>query len=301
MNKGHLVYYGSLFLAWVFYAYFAFPSTATKTTQEFGYGPVAGEILALALILTNGLVWFIALYGALRLRSYVQTILKTPDGSAFARIDAGLLILVLSLILPSFLGSVLRATTSIPELVQPLTLATNYSYTILPFIAFGDIYLGARGLTKLVNRAPLSLAQRSLFLIPLVGFAVVYFWLTFTIPNVTAVFQLSDVLIVLTVVFPALLAWVFGIFAAVNLEFYAKEVQGIIYKRSAALLVSGVLFLTIGAMFFLIESSLSPHLSSTGAGELLATVHLFRAIIGFGYIFVAQGAKNLAKLEGDSS
>ena len=152
-----------------------------------------------------------------------------------------------------------------------------------------------------MNRTPLSLAQRSLFLIPLVAFAALYFWLTFTIPNVNAVFQLSDSLIVLTILLPALLAWVFGIMAAVNLEFYAKEVPGIIYKRSAALLVRGVLFLTIGAMFFLIESSLSPHLSSVGAGELLATVHLFRAIIGFGFIFVAQGAKKLAKLEGDQS
>src|ERR1700733_7368289 len=107
MNRVHLVYYVSLFLAWVFYAYFAFQSTATKTAQEFGSGPVEGQVLAVALILTNGLVWFIALYGAFRLRSYVQTILKTPDGVAFGRIDAGLFILVLSLILPSFLGSVI--------------------------------------------------------------------------------------------------------------------------------------------------------------------------------------------------
>ena len=114
-------------------------------------GPIEGQVLALVLILTNGLIWFVALYGALRLRSYVQAILKTPDGSGFARIDVGLFMLVLSLILPSFLGSVVRATTAIPELIQPLTLATNYSYTVLPFFVFGTIYLGT-GLTKLVNR-----------------------------------------------------------------------------------------------------------------------------------------------------
>ena len=300
MNKGHLAYYVSLLLAWAFYAYFAFQSTATKTAYDLGSGPVEGQVLALVLILTNGLIWFIALYGALRLRSYVQAILSTPDGSGFARIDTGLFMLVMSLILPSFLGSVLRATTSIPGLIQPLTLATNYSYTVLPFFAFGIIYLGTTRLTKLVNHAPLSFAQKSLFLIPLVAFTPLYFWLTFTIPSVNAVFQLSDALIILTVLLPALLAWVFGILASVNLQFYAKEVPGIIYKRSAGLLVRGVLFLTVGTMFFLIMSSLSPHLSYVGAGELLAIVHLFRGIIGLGFLFVAQGAKKLAKLEGDA-
>src|ERR1700722_10489597 len=158
MKKGHLDYYVSLLLAWAFYAYFAFQYTATKTAYDLGSGPVEGQVLALVLILTNGLIWFIALYGALRLRSYVQAILSTPDGSGFARIDTGLFMLVMSLILPSFLGSVLRATTSIPGLIQPLTLATNYSYTVLPFFAFGIIYLGTTRLTKLVNRAPLSFA-----------------------------------------------------------------------------------------------------------------------------------------------
>ena len=115
--------------------------------------------------------------------------------------------------------------------------------------------------------------------------------MTFTIPNVNAVFQLSDALIILTILLPALLAWTFGILASVNLQFYAKEVPGIIYKKSAALLVRGVLFLTVGTMYFLIMSSLSPHLTSVGGAELLAVVHFFRAIIGLGFLFVAQGAK----------
>ena len=301
MKKGHLVYYGLLLLAWAFYAYFTFQSSALKTVQGLGFTPLEVDVVVLAIIIPYGVIWFIGLYGALSLRSYVQTILNTPDGGAFARIDVGLFILVLSVVVPSFLGAILTASTSMPELVVPLTLVINYSYTILPFIAFGIIYVGTIGLTKLVKRGPLSLLQRSVFLIPLVAFAVLYFWLTFTIPNVTTVYHLPDILIMFTLLVPALLAWVFGILASVNMGFYRREVQGIIYKRSAALLVKGVLTLTVGHIFYLVISSLGPYLSSVGTGALLAIIYLFLAVLGLGYLFVAQGAKRLSRLEGDLS
>jgi hypothetical protein len=199
LNKEHLIYYGSLFLGWVLYAYFTFQSPILKTAQGLGISVIEASVLVLALIIPYGLIWFIALFGALRLRSYAQSIFKTPDGAAFARIDIGLFILVLALVLPSLLGSILAVDTSTPGLTTTLTLISNYSSTILPFIAFGIIFIGTMGLTKLIKRAPLSRAQMSLFLIPLVVFAPLYFWLTFSIPNVTTTYDLPDILILCTI------------------------------------------------------------------------------------------------------
>ena len=301
MNKRYPIYYGVLLLVWALYAYLIFQSSTLETLQGLGFTPLEGDVVVLAIIIPYGLIWFIGLYGALSLRSYVRTILNTPDGVAFARIDAGMFILVLSLVLASFLGAILTASPSSPGLVVPLTLAMNYSYTILPFIAFGIIYMGTIGLTRLVKRAPLSLVHRAVFLIPLVAFAVVYFWLTFSVPNVNTVYHLPDVLIIFTLLVPALLAWVFGVLASVNMGFYGREVQGIIYKKSASLLVKGVLTLTIGHIFYLVLSALGPYLSSAGTGALLVIILLFLVVLGLGYLFVAQGAKRLSRLEGVSS
>ena len=87
---------------------------------------------------------------------------------------------------------------------------------------------------------------------------------------------------------------------AVNMGFYGKEVPGIIYKKSVALIVRGVLALTGGSIFFLVVDSLGPHLSSVGIGTLLVVLYLFLAILGLGYISVARGAKRLSRLEGTS-
>ena len=300
INKEHLTCYGSLLLGWALYAALTFQSSVLNAAKGLGFSLIEGIVILLALIIPYGVIWFVALYGALKLRSYTRSILKTPDGSAFARIDIGLFILVLALVLPSILGAILTEYTDIPGLAVPLSLVINYSYTILPFVAFGIIFMGTTSLIKSVKLAPLSRARRSLFLIPLAAVVPVFIWLTFTIPNITTIYHLPDVLIFCTLLLPAILAWVFGILGAVNMGFYGKEVPGIIYKKSVALIVRGVLALTGGSIFFLVVSSLGPHLSSVGIGTLLVVVYLFLAILGLGYISVARGAKRLSRLEGTS-
>ncbi|MDA4114077.1 MAG: hypothetical protein OK474_08530 [Thaumarchaeota archaeon] len=283
MNKQNLPYYGALFLGWALYAYFS---------------AVRQSVLVLLLLVPYGVIWFVALYGGLRLRTYVKTILRTPDGIGFARIDLGLFILLLALVLPAVLGSISGLYTSSPGLATSLTLLANYSDTILPFVAFAIIYVGTMNLTKLLKRTSLSFLYKSLFLIPLVVFTPLYFWLTFAVPNVTTTYHLPAVLIVGTILVPSLLAWVFGILASVNMGFYGREVQGVIYKRSVILLVRGVLALTLGDIIYLVLTSLGPYLIFLGTGVLLVLVYLFLGILGAGFIFVARGAERLTRLEG---
>jgi hypothetical protein len=282
LNKEHLTYYAFLLLGWLLYAYFS---------------AVKQSILVLLLLVPYGLIWFVALYGVLRLRTYVETILKTPDGIGFARIDLGLFILLMGLVLPAVLGSISGLYSSSSELAISVKIFVNYSEAILPFAAFGIIYVGTMNLTKLVKRAPLSFLQKSLFLVPLVIFTPLYLWLTFTAPNVATTYQLPAFLTLGTIVVPSLLAWVFGILAAVNMGFYGREVQGVIYKKSVVLLVRGVLALTLGDIIYLVVTSLGPYLSFVGTGGLLLIVYGFLAVLGLGYISVARGATRLSRLE----
>jgi hypothetical protein len=283
LKKQNLPYYGALLLGWALYAYF----TAARQS-----------VLVLLLLVPYGVIWFVALYGALRLRTYVETILHTPDGVGFGRIDLGLFALLLALVIPSVLSSIAGFYSSSSELAISLGILANYSDTILPFVAFGIIYVGTMNLTKLVKRAPLSFLQRSMFLIPLIVFTPLYFWLTFSTPTGATTYHLPDFLILGTIMVPSLLAWVFGILASVNMGFYGREVQGVIYKKSVVLLVRGVLGLTLGDIIYLVVTSLGPYLSFVGTGVLLVVVYLFLGVLGAGFIFVARGAIRLSKLEG---
>jgi hypothetical protein len=299
LNNEHLAYYGFLFLGWALYAVLTLRASVL-TAQGLGFSLIQSIAIVLTLVIPYGVIWFIALYSALRLRSYVQTILKTPDGAAFARIDAGLFILVVALVLPPVLGAIPTTYASVSGLVVPLTLVINYSYTILPLIAFGFIFAGTSSLVTMVKSTRLSRTRRFLSVLPLAVVAPLYVWLTFTIPNITETYHLPDILIACTILLPAVLAWVFGILGAVNMGFYGKEVPGIIYKKSVALIVTGVSVLTGGSIFFLVVSSLGPRLSFVGIGTFLAIVYVFLAILGLGYISVARGATRLSRLEAKS-
>ena len=146
-------------------------------------------------------------------------------------------------------------------------------------------------LAKLVKRKSLSFLHKSLFLIPLVVFTPLYFWLTFTSPNVTTTYHLPDFLIFGTIMVPSLLAWIFGILAAVNMGFYGREVQGIIYRKSVILLVWGVLALTIGDIFYLVLTLLAPILYSPEPGSCWLSSTFFWQPWERGIIFVARACE----------
>ena len=86
------------------------------------FSTVKQSALVLLLLVPYGVIWFVALYGAMRLRTYVRTIVKTPDGIGFARIDLGLFILLLALVLPAVLGSISGLFSSSSEPAVPLTI-----------------------------------------------------------------------------------------------------------------------------------------------------------------------------------
>jgi hypothetical protein len=299
-------YYIAVFITWLVYVLLTFSAPVTETSKKYGLTQPTLDALRITVALPLLIIWLLAIYGALHLKRYAQTIEKGFDGQSLHKMSIGLFVLALGMISSSLFGTIRSLNIYNPEIVVIMTILTNYLNVITPLIAYFLIFQSSSKLLHNINAKAVSQVHKLLALLPLGILAALYIWLTLSNPNrqtpvssdTAASFYLSDPLIFLTIIIPVVIAWGLGILSVLNIYSYMKNVQGIIYKQSLKYMAFGIVGV-VGASI-LTQALLAlgaTRLMGVSLGWLLCIVYVLLAAIALGYVLIALGSKKLSKIE----
>lgn len=304
MNRRH---WYLLALATVTYFFLSFVTPVNQATLDrFHISVAAVHFLQLTLLVPLVLIWFAAIYGYAHLKNYAGEIKKDPDGKGLNTIALGLGILAGGMIITGLIGEVISYFSATRlNLIPANVIINNYLSVILTLSSFWYVYKGSESLVKLIPKHDHHIRRRIMLAVYAV-LAAIYCVLALHNPQkrvkatyaAHGTYYLPDVLIVLTVLLPYVVAWAFGILAAINLSHYRHNVKGHIYRQAIQYL--GIGFSTvIGAS--ILEQILSLFNASFQAASLntvLMIIYVLLIIIGVGFLMIARGAKRLKQLEG---
>lgn len=260
--------------------------------------------LSLTVTVPYVIIWFIALIGYLRLRTYTEKIKSSKDGMAFQRISGGLFWLALWLPLSTILNTITTAYANAHHGAAPaMVIINNYANIVMLMPIFAVIESGSLKLLGAIKKTPSRLPQSLIFLF--IAFGSLYQFLTladanrqFPSHNVTvAAYYLPDWLIVFTVIIPRLFTWFLGMKAVYNLYLYKTAVKGQIYREGLNRLAGGIAGVIISLIVLRCFQSLSSQLTELSLGLILLVVYALLVIISVGYIFIAKGARSLQRIE----
>lgn len=263
------------------------------------------RLISLSFVLPYVAIWFAAFYGYVHCLAYAALIETKKDGKAFKTIGQGLMYLALGLPASAIINNILNQVKAHnPQLVPTTTIITNYVSLAVIFAAFLVIRRGTALLADTIKKSNASYPQ-TLLRSAYVVFAVIYSYVTLsnparqfpTIASPRAAYYLPDVLLVLTIVLPYLLVWLWGLQSAYEIHLYKKQVKGVVYKDSLGLLAKGLATVVVASAFLRFLTSLTTLLNRAALRVILVFLYLFLFIIGAGYLMIAVGAKRMKKIE----
>ena len=294
-------------LATAAYVLLTFSTPINKSSLDhYHVSLTALHLLYVTLIIPIILIWAAAIYGYAHLRHYVEQIKKDPDGQGLSYVATGLGILAIGLVVNSLVSSVISYFSATRlSLVPTEVIIDNYLSVILMFLCFWFLYRGSAVLTKLVPKKP-ELDRRRLFFFTYAVLGIVYANRSLHNPqkNIPAtytthgLYYLPDVLILLTVLLPYLIAWLLGIMATIQLIYYRQHVKGVIYRDSLKLLAAGISVVIIASIGEQVLAFFDSQLQSSSLSVILVILYLLLIFIGVGFLMIARGAKRLRQLEG---
>lgn len=296
--------YLSVFILWLIYLFLSFTTPVAKN-NNFHLSQLGLNLIRLSIALPYLIIWGAAVYSYIKLQTYSKSIAGSKEAHGFFYLSIGLLALLSSLIISTLVSAVNSRLRLSSELHRPLTIITNYAFIFPYLFAFWAFWKGSSNLSARIKKA--STPLRSLaYAVGLTVFMYIWLDLIFTnasravskSPDTLASYYLKDSLIVLTIVLPSFITWVLGLWAVVNLKNYSQKVKGHIYRSSAGALVRGIWAVIIGSI--LLQGLLSlgtPRLIDLGLGKILLLIYVFVFLQGFGYLYIALGAKRLTRIE----
>jgi hypothetical protein len=260
--------------------------------------------LTLTIAIPYVLIWIFGLVGYLRLKSYVNVLGTSKDGSAWRQISQGILLLVLWLPFTVLTSALAKAFyTAHPADTAWMVRLLNYGHIVLLFPAFYLLYVGSKKLVAVAKVQAYGLTQRqsAMFLI----FSVLYVFIALndttrqmaTNNSMVATYYLPDWLTVVTVLIPRLLIWFIGCAAVSNIMRYRRKVKGTIYREGLHNIAYGLGVVICGIVVLRVIQSLSAQIGGASLGLLLLIIYALLALLGTGYALVSKGSKRLLKIE----
>lgn len=278
------------------------------------FGPVAPgfhnlshlqiTIIRLTIAVPVLMVWLAAFLGAVGFKSYADIIRKSPDGKALTEVSNGLLLLALSIVVTTLVGAFRQIMTE-NGYARPFAISSNYIILSFTLLAFYKLYRGSELLKYLhpIKKIPASLKSSAIIIMLALYSLYVYSALHNPYRNSTpdpAHYRsnyLPDWLITTTIILPYIVSWTLGIIAAYNLWNYQKHTNGTIYKAALTNLVTGLLGVTFFSIFLQILTTALISLQNTSLGRLLLLVYIIILLYAVGFLYIAKGAKKLARIE----
>jgi len=278
------------------------PTILLRYKMDAGQYQLMRASLAVPIIL----VWYAAFYGFSKLMGYARSIKQSPDGEGFMWIAYGLAVLGIGLPVNSLIATALSRAVSGGMLTQPVsTIISTHLSVGYQLASFFLIALGAWKLLKTLKKAEFPKQSLVIGSVLLATISVFYIVAAFNNPSrevavppaQTATYYMNDILIFSTIVLPYIFAWVCGFFSFIAIKTYYRHVGGVLYKKALKKLNTGLLIIISLSVFLQFATAAITSIYAWLLGPLVIATQLFVFVIGIGFIYVALGAKGLAKLE----
>jgi hypothetical protein len=255
------------------------------------------RVAILALLIPYGIIWYAAFYAFAKLKEYSGAIHGSEDGKAFRNIMIGTGILAYGLIVPTAASLVMQNIASHHHGFKPASvIIANYLGLLAALGAFIYINNGTHLLTKLSKNRP-SLGGIRTFVLLYITLAVVFTYLVMSYHVKHNVYHLGTLLLITTLVIPALFAWFIGLLGAYQFGLYAKFAKGLLYRHALRQFSYGIVLVIAGSVANQFVVNTFAEKVSDSLGAVLLADYTLLAVIATGLIMMALGTKKLKKIE----
>lgn len=289
-----------ILLVWSVYCLTTLLTPQDESVSKYHVSPLAFDVLIISVLLPYLVCWLYGISGWLYLKEFAKNLPSGLERSGFAKIALGLLMQVMSLIIPTVIGAMYQYLTH-NSTSSGWTIFSNYMGILFPLVGSLLMYLGSAQLTKHIQPKITRLAKATTVLFPVVLFGIFYIFMIFTNPTrqasadptVAATYFLPDSMIVVTIVVPVIVTWMLGLLLVLNLEHYSHYSK-MVNRLALVSFYNGIIILVGVTILTQVLSSLGNNrLSGLSLGFALALVYVLLGILTFGYGMLAHGAKKL--------
>ncbi len=302
LNRFYLLY---ALMALLYICLTLFTPTDAAVLTKYHLSPTQAKTLSLAVAIPIMAIWFIAFYGFVHLRAYVQVIRKTEDGKHLKTLSRGIFWLAISLPVNSIVASYMSYLAyRHPSAIPATIILTNYVRLLLAIVSLYWIFQGAKGLASMLPGNS-EVMHRDDARTGFIVLGLVFAYITLNNPArrspvgtpPRAAYYLPDILIILTIIIPYLWVWFRGLIAAFYLHFYKQKVKGMLYKSGLGYIANGLIFIIASSIAVQFVVSISSLWRDATLQFILIILYLLIVLIGLGFFLVAVGAKRLKKIE----
>jgi hypothetical protein len=264
------------------------------------------RLLSIAIIAPAVLIWVAAFYGMINVSTYAEKIKDTPDGNGFKYLAFGSIVIAVGMPITSLISRLLSYAAAQHTITDATATIINTHMTVAFYlVGFTLLFIGARKLLATIKTVKILRSRIMLVAAVLAVVCVPYIVVTLMNPSravpvapaTSATYAMSDAWIIATIIVPYIVTWTLGFYTALLLYEYYQNVRGKLYKKSLMKLNRGYLIVIIATIILQFITAASTSISGWGLGAVMMLFYGLLFIIAVGYLYIAFGAKGLAKLE----
>jgi hypothetical protein len=277
------------------------PSIPKASLDKYHLSVTGARVITYSFVLLISAVYAIGFYGSYKMKTYSNLVRKSKEGWALNCLSLGLLVLVFAQILVAdsgvLVGLIVRHR---PSWLEVLTILNNYFTVLATLISMAVIAYGAVKLRELVTQRSRGFGEHTLALLFIV-LSAFYSYLIIIEPIHTPLtrrlYFMPNILIILTIAIPYLIAWYMGFLAAYRLYTYQRRVKGAIYRSSLIYVAVGIAAVVMSSIAVRFLATISNQLNRLKLTPVLFIIYGLLVLIAIGFLSIAWGAKKLRRIE----
>lgn len=294
-----------LLFIWGLYAYLSFQTPSGQALMKYHLSLYQLSLLRFSIILPVLFIWSAILYGSLKLYVYSQTIITNKDGKGFRFIAHGVFLFLLSSVVSSYVSLWRQFHPKDLEFIKNLSIFNNYLMVFFALVSFSLIWLGSKKFLEMVHVGKKAKQQSIIVWAAIIALSIPYIYFvtqnplrsTSSIQDVSSTYNLPDFLIFSTIVTPYIISWLLGLLAVMNMAIFSQETKGIFYKKALNKFNKGFWMIIILAIALQYLTQFTLFFSQATIAIILLIIYVILLVDGVGFVFMAYGAKQLAKIE----
>jgi hypothetical protein len=288
--------YAVLVVVFICLIFFVPPSHADLV--RYHLTAVRFRILGTMVAIPYCVIWLAGFFAYYKLKLYSNQIKDTKDGRHVYKISRGVLLLVLWPPFMSILGIIVEGVSMHHmHAMHALKVINGYFNLVWPLIGFIIISNGARGLSELVKARPSQRAINALAVL-IIALGVLYGYLaSYGYQHTPHAYDLPYWLVLSTLVAPYIYMWFIGGLSAYEIYMYHHKSAGVLYRQSWRWLALGIVGIIAIQVLVQYATTLDYQLAKLSLIWYLLSVYAMLTLLAAGYLLVAQGAKELQRIE----
>ncbi|HSX30613.1 MAG TPA: hypothetical protein VLE99_01730 [Candidatus Saccharimonadales bacterium] len=289
-----------ILLVWGVYCVISLLTPQDASISKYHISPLVFGLLIVSVLLPYLVCWLYAISGWLHLREFTQRLSPGTDRNGFAKITSGLLVLVISIIVPTVVQALYLYLGNSPD-SPGWNIFSNYIGILFPLLSSLLMFLGSLQITSHIQPKITQLAKVTTVLFPVALFGIFYLFMIFTNPTrqvsadpmVRPTYFLPDSMIIATIVLPVIANWLLGLLFVLNLEHYSHYSKTI-NRPALVSFYNGIIILVGITILSQVLASLgSNRFDNLSLGFVLVLVYILLGILTLGFGLIAHGAKKL--------